>query len=100
MVTRDRFPLSAVGLGLAFVIPWSQCLAMFLGAFVFWLAEKTWRNTQSQGNRIIVQNQEPICAGLISGAGSASLSLRRILRSWLRQRSSWCRPPCNNGSVT
>lgn len=67
MISRDRFPLSPVGLGLACVIPWSQCFAMFLGAFVFWLAGKIWTREGSAGHRIVVDNQEPICAGVIAG---------------------------------
>ncbi len=36
--TKGRFWLSGVGVGLAFVIPFNTCLAMFLGSFFFWLA--------------------------------------------------------------
>ena len=40
---------------------------MFLGAFLFWLLEKSYKSPDSQMNRVVVQNQEPICAGLIAG---------------------------------
>ncbi len=65
--TRNRFPLSGVGIGLATVIPFNTCLAMFLGSFFFWLVEKSVGNKESQTRRTIVQNQEPICAGVIAG---------------------------------
>jgi hypothetical protein len=40
---------------------------MFLGFFIFWLFQKLYPEPDSTPNRIIVQNQEPICAGLIAG---------------------------------
>ena len=67
LVTKGRFWLSGVGIGLAFVIPFNTCLAMFLGAFAFWLAGRIFKDEASGTNRIIVKNQEPICAGLIAG---------------------------------
>ncbi len=67
MSSRGRFPLSPVGIGLAFVIPWTTCFAMFLGSFVFWLAGVIWRHERTSANRLIVQNQEPICTGIIAG---------------------------------
>lgn len=78
IVSRGRFPLSPIGLGLGTVIPWSTCFAMFMGAFVFWVAEKVWRNVRSKGHRVIVQNQEPICAGIIAG-GSLMGILTKVI---------------------
>lgn len=65
--TKGKFWLSGVGIGLAFVIPFSTCLAMFLGAFFFWVASKRFTDDKSWGKRIIVDNLEPICAGVIAG---------------------------------
>ncbi len=65
--TKNRFPLSPVGIGLGFVIPFHTCLSMFLGAFLFWAVEKCYPRRESRVNEVIVQNQEPICAGLIAG---------------------------------
>jgi uncharacterized oligopeptide transporter (OPT) family protein len=65
--SQNRFPLSPVAIGLGFVIPFSTCLAMFAGAFIFWLFEKSCPNKESAVHRVVVQNQEPICAGLIAG---------------------------------
>jgi uncharacterized oligopeptide transporter (OPT) family protein len=67
LATKGAFPLSPIGLGLGFLIPFYTCFAMFLGSFLFWLAEKVWSKKESRGNQVIVQNQEPICAGLIAG---------------------------------
>jgi uncharacterized oligopeptide transporter (OPT) family protein len=65
--TRGEFPLCGTGVGLAFVIPFSTCLAMFLGALGFWLLEKTLKNPQGRIYRIGVENQETVCAGAIAG---------------------------------
>jgi uncharacterized oligopeptide transporter (OPT) family protein len=65
--TQGRFPLCGTGVGLAFVIPFSTCLAMFLGAASFWLLQKTLKNPDGRLYRIGVENQETICAGAIAG---------------------------------
>jgi uncharacterized oligopeptide transporter (OPT) family protein len=65
--TRGRFPLCGTGVGLAFVIPFSTCLAMFLGAFGFWLLEHILKDPDSRVYRILVENQETLCAGAIAG---------------------------------
>lgn len=66
--SKNKFPLSAVGIGLAFVIPFDICLAMFFGSFVFWLIGRGWPKPEQRMNRVFVQNQESICAGGIAGA--------------------------------
>ncbi len=68
MAAKGRFPLSAVGIGLAFVIPFQICLAMFFGSFIFWVIDKLWPKPKQRMNEIFVQNQESICAGIIAGA--------------------------------
>ncbi len=77
IATKGRFPLSGVGVGLAAVIPFSTCLAMFLGSLFFWLAGMKWKDQTSAMHRVLVQNQEPICAGLI--AGGALMGIVAIL---------------------
>ena len=66
--TKQKFPLSPVALGLAFVIPFTTCFAMFLGAFIFWVATKVYKNPASRGYRTWVDSSEPIAAGVIAGA--------------------------------
>jgi len=64
--SNNRFPLSPVAIGLGFIIHFYTCFGMFLGAFIFWILEKR-TSKESKINEVIVQNQEPICAGLIAG---------------------------------
>lgn len=65
--SRNKFPLTPVGIGLAFVIPFYTCLAMFTGAFIFWVLGRVYRNPESKGWKLWVDNQEPIAAGVIAG---------------------------------
>jgi OPT family oligopeptide transporter len=65
--TKGRFWLSGVGIGLAFVIRFHTCLAMFLGALIFWLCGNLMKNPNRLGHRVMVQNLEPVCAGIIAG---------------------------------
>ena len=78
IVTKGRFWLSGVGIGLAAVIPFNMCLTMFLGAFCFWLAGRAWKDPASSINKIVVQNQEPICAGLIAGGALMGIVVRLV----------------------
>jgi uncharacterized oligopeptide transporter (OPT) family protein len=68
LALKGKFPLSAVGIGLAFLIPFNICLAMFTGAFVFWLLGRLYPKPEQRMNTIVVNNQESICSGLIAGA--------------------------------
>lgn len=75
LATRGRFWLSPVGLGLATVIPFNTCLAMFLGSFLFWLAERTIKRKDGHAHRLWVQNQEPICGGVIAGGALMGIAV-------------------------
>jgi putative OPT family oligopeptide transporter len=75
VATKGRFWLSGVGIGLAFVIPFNTCFAMFLGSFLFWLAAARWRNPAQTAHRIFVQNLEPICAGVIAGGALMGIAV-------------------------
>lgn len=68
IVTKGRFPLSSVSIGLGVVLPPESVLAMFLGALLFWVMGRRNKTPGTKGNRIWVEGCEPICAGLISGA--------------------------------
>jgi uncharacterized oligopeptide transporter (OPT) family protein len=66
---RDRFALSPLAVGLGVVVPPDSSLMMFLGGLVFWLASRRYADRpESTGYRLGVDSQEPICAGLITGA--------------------------------
>ena len=76
--SKGKFWLSAVGIGLAFIIPFSICLAMFMGSFIFWVIDKLWPKPEQRMNAVFVQNQEPICAGVIAGAALVGVALMAI----------------------
>ncbi len=65
--TKGKFWLSPVGIGLAFILPFYNCLAMSIGSFLFYFAERSIKNEKSLAHRVFVQNQEPTCAGIIAG---------------------------------
>ncbi len=73
--TRGRFPLVPIGIGLGFVIQFHSAFIMFLGAFIFWVLGKCCPRPDSATNRIFVQNQEPICAGLIAGGALMGIAV-------------------------
>ena len=68
IVTKGRFPISAVGLGLGVVLPPDACLMMWLGALIFWVMGRRHAQPGTKGHALWVGCCEPICAGLISGA--------------------------------
>jgi uncharacterized oligopeptide transporter (OPT) family protein len=68
IVTKGRFPLSAVSIGLGVVLPPESCLAMWAGAMIFWWMGRRHTEAGSKGHNFWVDGCEPICAGLISGA--------------------------------
>jgi OPT family oligopeptide transporter len=68
IVTKGRFQLSAVSVGLGVVLPPEATLAMWIGALVFWLMGRRNQIPGTAGHRFWVEGCEPICAGLISGA--------------------------------
>jgi uncharacterized oligopeptide transporter (OPT) family protein len=73
--TQGRFPVSGVGLGLAFVLKFSDSWSMALGALLFWLAGKYFTDKKSFGFRAFVDNQETVCAGAIAGGSIIGLIL-------------------------
>jgi len=76
--TRGRFWLSAVGMGLAFVLPFSSCLVMFTGAFLVWLAEQTITNKESLWHKVLVANPEAACAGVVAGGGLMGVIVKML----------------------
>src|SRR5262249_33066768 len=76
--TKGKLPLSPVGLGLGFIIPFHTCLSMFLGSFGFWVLGKVFYDKESKVNQFVVQNQEPICAGLIAGGALMGIAVAVI----------------------
>jgi len=68
MVTKGRFPLSAVSIGLGVVLPPESTFGMWVGAMIFWVMRRNHPTKGTTGNRFWVEGMEPICAGLISGS--------------------------------
>jgi uncharacterized oligopeptide transporter (OPT) family protein len=65
--SKGRFPLSAVSIGLGVVLPPESCLAMWVGAMMFWwMGRKAVAGTRRHA--VWVEGWESIAAGLISGA--------------------------------
>ena len=68
IVTKGRFALSAVSIGLGVVLPPEASFMMWIGAMVFWWMGRQYKTRGSKGHDFWVDGCEPICAGLISGA--------------------------------
>jgi uncharacterized oligopeptide transporter (OPT) family protein len=68
IVTKGRFPLSAVAIGLGVVLPPEATFAMWVGAMIFWWMGRRHRTPGTKGHEIWVSGYESICAGLISGS--------------------------------
>jgi uncharacterized oligopeptide transporter (OPT) family protein len=75
LATKNRFPLSAVAIGLGFIIQFHTCLSMFVGSLFFWTMERLYSSRESRVNQVVVQNQEPICAGLIAGGALMGIAV-------------------------
>ena len=67
IVTKGRFPLSAVSIGLGVVLPPEYVFTMWLGAALFWWTGRRNPEPGTKGHDFWVEGCEPICAGLISG---------------------------------
>ncbi len=68
IVTKGRFPLSGITIGLGAVLPPQACFCMFGGALFFHWMSLRHKEKDSRGHAIWVECLEPICAGLITGA--------------------------------
>jgi uncharacterized oligopeptide transporter (OPT) family protein len=68
IVTKGRFMLSAVSVGLGVVLPFDSCVSMWIGAMGFWILGRIYRTPGTKAHSIWVDGAEPICAGLISAA--------------------------------
>lgn len=73
--THGRFPISGVGLGLGFVLRFTDALSMALGTLVFWLAGKKCTDKTKLGYRAMVENQETTAAGVIAGGSIIGIIL-------------------------
>jgi OPT family oligopeptide transporter len=67
-LSKGKFPLSSVSIGLGVVLPPDASLMMWLGALLFWIMSKKHANPKGSGYDFWIAGCEPLCAGLISGA--------------------------------
>ncbi len=68
IVTKGRFPLTAVSIGLGVVLPPESSFMMWVGALMFWWMGRKNTRPGTKGHNFWVEGCEPICAGLISGS--------------------------------
>lgn len=73
--TGGRFPLSAVGIGLAATFRFPDSLAMGLGALLFWALGRRYRDPAARGHQVFVENRETLCAGVIAGGSLVGIIL-------------------------
>jgi hypothetical protein len=64
-----------VGLGLGFVLRFTDAWSMALGTLVFWIARKLCKNKEGVGYRAFVDNQETLAAGVIAGGSIIGIIL-------------------------
>ncbi|MBL9121370.1 MAG: OPT/YSL family transporter [Phycisphaerae bacterium] len=83
VVSKGKFPISAVAIGLGVVIPVDSTIMMWIGAMFFSFMHD--RNTKSEGmgKAIWVESQEAICAGIIAGAALTGIGDQIITNFFL-----------------
>jgi uncharacterized oligopeptide transporter (OPT) family protein len=72
---KGRFPLSGVGMGLAFVLTFADSLSMCIGTFAFHYFERRYRDPKTKAYKIWVENRETIAAGGIAGGSIIGIIL-------------------------
>jgi uncharacterized oligopeptide transporter (OPT) family protein len=76
--SKGRFPISPVGLGLPFVLSFTDTFQMFLGCFVFWCLKKRPIANRGKFYHDFAENQESIGAGIIAGGSIIGIVLLLI----------------------
>ncbi len=72
---KGRFPISSMGLGLAFVLRFTDSFAMGLGSVLFWAFEKKMKDPNTTCYKVLVENRETACAGVIAGGSIIGIIL-------------------------
>jgi uncharacterized oligopeptide transporter (OPT) family protein len=73
--SKGKFPLSGVGMGLGFVLQFSDAWLMAMGTLFFWLCRRKCKDPKSFGYRAFVDNQETVAAGVIAGGSIIGIIL-------------------------
>lgn len=83
MKTKGKFPISAVGFGIAFVLRFVDVFSMFLGSVIFWYLKRSVNEGSSESFKTIADNNETIGAGIIAGGALVGITLLLIETSAL-----------------
>lgn len=73
--TNGKFPISPIGFGIAFVLPFADVFMMFLGSFLFWLLKLKPDTQRSKKYNTFVENQETVAAGVVAGGGLIGIAI-------------------------
>jgi uncharacterized oligopeptide transporter (OPT) family protein len=70
VISKGKFPISAISIGLGVVLPPEAVITMWIGAFVFWLMNKKYKNSppENHGYRVWVDGMQAVAAGLLAGS--------------------------------
>jgi uncharacterized oligopeptide transporter (OPT) family protein len=74
--------VSPVGMSLAFLIPFHISLAIFAGAFAFWLVDRSAQARPAGLMTYFSPNREAICAGTMTGAALIGLAVLALESLW------------------
>lgn len=79
IISKGKFPISAISIGLGVVLPPEAVFTMWVGAFVFWLMERKHKTSpkESLGHKVWVDGMQAVAAGLL--AGSALIGIGNAL---------------------
>lgn len=74
---KGRFPLSAMGIGLGFILPFKDSFSMGMGAIVFWALSRHYDKKKKKGTgfKVFTENQETTSAGIIAGGSIIGIIL-------------------------
>jgi OPT family oligopeptide transporter len=75
---KGKFPITGVGMGLGFVLQFSDAWLMAVGTLFFWICRKRFQDKSSFGYRAFVDNQETVAAGVIAGGSIIGIILMLI----------------------
>ncbi len=72
---KGKFPISGVGLGLGFILRFTDTLAMSGGSILFWYLHQKIKKPNTTVYKIFIDNQESVCAGVIAGGSIIGIVL-------------------------
>jgi uncharacterized oligopeptide transporter (OPT) family protein len=82
--THGKFPLSGVGLGLAAVVTFPDVLSMSAGSILFWYFGRRLKRPDSVARKVLVDDRETLCAGIIAGGAIIGIILILLETAVLR----------------